>query len=208
MLEKKEKNQSESLLERKEFKMIVKLDSLISEIHKLSKKVSKDLPFHATGIEKQLQEALAFEFRKSKKPIEAVREFFGEIYYRDFPVKDYRPDFIIFPDPAWGLDSTLTIETKFGSLKELASGREELFRYLYSAQQSSSKELRNSTMGLLIWWESLATDMPSGGSKADRDTLLDIDTAEYIPAEFQVVVELWQVDTDNRKKFKKIISIS
>ena len=63
-------------------------------------------------------------------------------------------------------------------------------------------------MGLLIWWESLATDMPSGGSKADRDTLLDIDTAEYIPAEFQVVVELWQVDTDNRKKFKKIISIS
>ena len=50
--------------------------------------------------------------------------------------------------------------------------------------------------------------MPSGGSKADRDTLLDIDTAEYIPAEFQVVVELWQVDTDNRKKFKKIISIS
>ena len=43
MLEKKEKNQSESLLERKEFKMTVKLDSLISEIHKLSKKVSKDL---------------------------------------------------------------------------------------------------------------------------------------------------------------------
>jgi len=188
--------------------MTVKLDSLIKEIHKLSKKVSKDLPFHATGIEKQLQEALAFEFRKSKKPIDAVREFFGEIYYRDFPVKDYRPDFIIFPDPAWNLDSTLIVETKFGSLKELASGREELFRYLYSAQQSSSKELRNSTMGLLIWWESLATDMPSGGSQADKNILLDIDTAEYTPAEYQVVVELWVVEGTNRKKFKKVISIN
>ena len=76
----------------------LKFEPLISEIHKLAKKVSRDLPFHATGIEKQLQEALVYEFRKSKKPIEAVREFFGEIYYKDFPVKDYRPDFLIFPD--------------------------------------------------------------------------------------------------------------
>ena len=52
--------------------MTAKLDSLTKEIHKLSKKVSKDLPFHATGIEKQLQEALAFEFRKSKKPIDLI----------------------------------------------------------------------------------------------------------------------------------------
>ena len=122
MLEKKEKNQSESLLERKEFKMTVNLDSLISEIHKLSKKVSKDLPFHATGIEKQLQEALAFEFRKSKKPIEAVREFFGEIYYREFPVKDYRPDFVVFPDKNWKLSKTIIVETKFFfSTKDLSN---------------------------------------------------------------------------------------
>ena len=47
-------------------------------------------------------------------------------------------------------------------------------------------------MGILIWWESIGTDMPPGGSKADRETLLDIDTAEYILAEFKVVVELWQ----------------
>ena len=62
-------------------------------------------------------------------------------------------------------------------------------------------------MGLLIWWESLATDMPSGGSQADKNILLDIDTAEYTPAEYQVVIELWKVDKNNRKKFKKIISL-
>ena len=50
---------------------------------------------------------------------------------------------MIFPDKTWNLSNTLIVETKFGSLKELAS-KEELFRYLYSAQQSSIKELRNS----------------------------------------------------------------
>ncbi len=186
----------------------IKFEPLIKEIYKLSKKVSKDLPFHATGIEKQLQEALAYEFRKSKKPIEAGREYFGEIYYKDFPIKDYRPDFIIFPDPKWKLDTTLTIETKFGSLRELASGREELFRYLYSAQQSSVKEIRNSKIGILIWWESIGTDTPAGGSQADRETLLDIETAEYTPAAFQVVVEVWTIEDAKRKKFKKIISLA
>ena len=184
----------------------IKFEPLIKEIYKLSKKVSADLPFHATGIEKQLQEALAYEFRKASKPIEAVREFYAEIYYKDFPVKDYRPDFMIFPDKKWNLSNTLIVETKFGSLKELASGREELFRYLYSAQQSSIKELRNAIMGILIWWESMGTDMPPGGSKADRETLLDIDTAEYTPAEFKVVVELWAVENSKRKKFNKLIA--
>ena len=108
-------------------------------IHKIAKKVSKELPFHANGIEKQLQEAMAYEFRKAKKEIQAVREFFGEIYYDNFPVKDYRPDFILFPDKNWKLSKTIIVETKFGGVKELASGREELFRYLYSqvrAQQT------------------------------------------------------------------------
>jgi hypothetical protein len=184
----------------------IKFETLIKEIHRLSKKVSADLPFHATGIEKQLQEALAYEFRKAPKPIEAVREFYAEIYYKDFPVKDYRPDFMIFPDKKWNLANTLIVETKFGSLKELASGREELFRYLYSAQQSPIKEVRDSEMGVLIWWESLSTDMPSGGSKADREILLEIETAEYTPAEFKVVVELWAIEDSKRKKFKKIYS--
>lgn len=184
----------------------IKFETLINEIYRLSKKVSADLPFHATGIEKQLQEALAYEFRKAPKPIEAVREFYAEIYYKDFPVKDYRPDFMIFPDKKWNLANTLIVETKFGSLKELASGREELFRYLYSAQQSPIKEVRDSEMGVLIWWESLSTDMPSGGSKADREILLEIETAEYTPAEFKVVVELWAIEDSKRKKFKKIYS--
>ena len=186
----------------------IKFETLISEIHRLSKKVSADLPFHATGIEKQLQEALAYEFRKAPKPIEAVREFYAEIYYKDFPVKDYRPDFMIFPDKKWNLKNTLIVETKFGSLKELASGREELFRYLYSAQQSSVKEVRDSEIGVLIWWESLSTDMPSGGSKADREILLEIETAEYTPADFKVIVELWGIEDSKRKKFKKIISFN
>ena len=159
-------------------------------------------------LEKQLQEALAYEFRKASKSIEAVREFYAEIYYKDFPVKDYRPDFMIFPDKNWNLERTLIVETKFGSLRELASGREELFRYLYSAQQSSIKELRNANMGVLIWWESMVTDMPPGGSKADRETLLDIDTAEYVPAEFKLVVELWSIEDMKRKTFKKIFSLN
>jgi len=48
--------------------------------------------------------------------------------------------------------------------------------------------------------------MPSGGTKADRDTLLDIEIAEYMPHDFQVVVEVWSVSDDKRKKFKKILS--
>ena len=63
-------------------------------------------------------------------------------------------------------------------------------------------------MGILIWWESIGTDMPPGGSKADRETLLDIDTAEYILAEFKVVVELWAVEDVKRKKFKKFFLVS
>ena len=85
----------------------IKFEPLLKEIYKLSKKVSADLPFHATGIEKQLQETLAYEFRKASKPIEAVREFYAEIYYKDFPIKDYRPDFMIFPDKNWNLEKTL-----------------------------------------------------------------------------------------------------
>lgn len=186
----------------------LKFEPLVFEIYKLAKKVSRDLPFHATGIEKQLQEALAYEFRKNKKPIEAVREFFGEIYYKDFPIKDYRPDFLIFPDKSWKLDSTLTIETKFGSLRELASGREELFRYLYSSQQSPSKEIRSSIYGLLIWWETISTDTPSGYSKAEKSTLLDIDTAEYVAPAYQTIVELWSTNTKNKKSFVKLLSYS
>ena len=182
-------------------------ENLIKEIFKLSSKVSKDLPFHATGIEKQLQEALAYEFRKNKPVIEAVREFYGEIYYRDFPVKDYRPDFVIFPTKDWDLDTTLIVETKFGSLKELASGREELFRYLYSASQNSAKEIRNSYFGVLIWWESVSTDMPSGGSNADKDILFEIETSEYSAPEYKVIVEVWGVNSQNRKSFRKILSL-
>ena len=103
---------------------------------------------------------------------------------------------------------TIIIETKFGGYSELAKGREELFRYLYSAQQSPIKDLRSADMGVLIWWESRGTDMPSGGTKADKETLLDIETAEYMPPDFQVVVELWSIDRANRKKFKKLISLS
>ena len=33
----------------------IKFEPLLKEIYRLSKKVSADLPFHATGIEKQLQ---------------------------------------------------------------------------------------------------------------------------------------------------------
>ena len=73
--------------------------------------------------------------KEAKKEIQAVREFFGEIYYDNFPVKDYRPDFVVFPDKNWKLSKTIIVETKFGGVKELASGREELFRYLYSSSQ-------------------------------------------------------------------------
>ena len=45
----------------------------------------------------------------------------------------------------------------------------------------------------------------TSGTKADRETLLDIETAEYMPSDFQVVVELWAVDDIKRKKFKKIL---
>ena len=48
--------------------------------------------------------------------------------------------------------------------------------------------------------------MPSGGTKADRETLLDIETAEYMPPDFQVVVEVWSVEDIKRKKFSKIAS--
>ena len=61
-------------------------------------------------------------------------------------------------------------------------------------------------MGVLIWWESRGTDMPSGGTKADRETLLNIETAEYVPPNFQIVVELWSVEDAKRKKFTKLLS--
>ena len=183
----------------------MKYSPLVKEIYRLSKKVSEDLPFHATGIEKQLQEALAFEFRKSKKKIQAVREFFGEIYYKDFPVKDYRPDFVIFPDKNWKLDKTIIIETKFGGYSELAKGREELFRYLYSSEQSSTELLKNSNLGLLILWESTATDTPTGTSEKAMKNLKDQDIVSYKAPEFQVIVELWERDSKNKKKFNKLL---
>ena len=177
--------------------------TITEEIYRLAKKVSKDLPFHATGIEKQLQEALAYEFRKTKTEIQAVREFFGEIYYNDFPVKDYRPDFVIFPDKKWKLEKTIIIETKFGSLKELASGREELFRYLYSSKQSSSEYLRNNNVGMLIWWESTKTDVTKLTSTTALDELLNQELAEYEAKEFNVILETWEINPKNNKKFIK-----
>ena len=183
----------------------MKYSPLIKEIYRLSKKVSEDLPFHATGIEKQLQEALAYEFRMSKQEIQAVREFFAEIYYRDFPVKDYRPDFVIFPDKNWKLDKTIIIETKFVGYSELAKGREELFRYLYSSEQSSTDLLKNSNLGLLILWESTSTDTPTGTSMKAMEELKDQDIVSYKAPEFQVVVELWERDSKNKKQFNKLL---
>ncbi len=180
---------------------MTKYQELFEQIFKLSKKVARDLPFHATGIEKQLQEALAYEFRKSKKEIQAVREFFGEIYYENFPVKDYRPDFVIFPDKNWKLDKTIIIETKFGGIKELASGREELFRYLYSSNQSSSDLFRKQNIGMLILWESTSTDVPTGTSKVALNDLLNQDLAIYEPKEFNIILETWETDQKNAKKF-------
>ena len=69
----------------------IKFIPLIEEIHRLSKKVSSDLPFHATGIEKQLQEALAYEFRKAPKSVEAVREFSLKYITKIFPSKTIDP---------------------------------------------------------------------------------------------------------------------
>tara|TARA_B100000029_G_scaffold349708_1_gene342082 strand:+ start:110 stop:673 length:564 start_codon:yes stop_codon:yes gene_type:complete len=174
-------------------------------IYKVAKKVSKELPFHATGIEKQLQEAMAYEFRKAKKEIQAVREFFGEIYYNNFPVKDYRPDFVIFPDKNWKLSQTIIIETKFGGVKELASGREELFRYLYSSSQSSTDYIRNSNIGMLILWESTTTDMPTGTSKVAIEELESMELGSFQAREFNVIVETWEVDPKNNKKFIKTL---
>ena len=34
----------------------------------------------------------------------------------------------------------------------------------------------------------------------------EIETAEYTPADFKVIVELWGIEDSKRKKFKKIIS--
>ena len=38
------------------------------------------------------------------------------------------------------------------------------------------------------------------------ETLLNIETAEYVPPNFQIVVELWSVEDAKRKKFTKLLS--
>ena len=52
---------------------------LIKEIYRLSKKVSEDLPFHATGIEKQLQEALHMNLESQKKRFRQLESFWGDL---------------------------------------------------------------------------------------------------------------------------------
>ncbi len=49
--------------------------------------------------------------------------------------------------------------------------------------------------------------MPSGGSKADKDILFEIETSEYSAPEYKVIVEVWGVNSQNRKSFRKILSL-
>ena len=56
--------------------------------------------------------------------------------------------------------------------------------------------------------ESISTDTPSGYSKADKNALLDIHTAEYVAPSYQTIVELWSSNSKNKKSFVKLLSYS
>ena len=76
---------------------------------------------------------------------------------------------------------------------------------MYSSEQSSTDLLKNSNLGLLILWESTSTDTPTGTSMKAMEELKDQDIVTYKAPEFQVVVELWERDSKNKKQFNKLL---
>ena len=69
---------------------------------------------------------------------------------------------------------------------------------MYSSEQSSTDLLKNSNLGLLILW-GYFTDTPTGTSMKAMEELKDQNIVSYKAPEFQVIVELWERDSRNKK---------
>ena len=58
---------------------------------------------------------------------------------------------------------------------------------------------------MLILWESTKTDMPTGTSKVAMEELESMELSSFEAREFNVIVETWEVDPKNTKKFIKTL---
>jgi len=58
---------------------------------------------------------------------------------------------------------------------------------------------------MLILWESTTTDMPTGTSKVAMEELESMELSSFEAREFNVIVETWEVDPKNTKKFIKTL---
>ena len=58
---------------------------------------------------------------------------------------------------------------------------------------------------MLILWESTTTDMPTGTSKVAMVELESMELSSFEAREFNVIVETWEVDPKNTKKFIKTL---
>jgi len=122
----------------------------LKSIEKLALKVSKELIYFADGYEEELSALLSFEFKKNKiNHLREVRNYHQSDYVS---VKFDRPDFYLLPDKENKINEPVVIECKFGSTETIKKGREELFRYLLSHKNSTSKELSGIKQGILLLW--------------------------------------------------------
>ena len=58
---------------------------------------------------------------------------------------------------------------------------------------------------MLILWESTTSDMPTGTSKVAMEELESMELSSFEAREFNVIVETWEIDPKNTKKFIKTL---
>lgn len=141
--------------------------NLLKTIEKLSLKVSKEVVYFADGYEDELSSLLSFELKKNNiSHLREVRNYHQSDYVS---VKFDRPDFYLLPDKNNNIKSPILIECKFGNTETLKKGREELFRYLMSHKNSTSKDFSQIKQGiLLLWHESQISPLKPYKSKPQK----------------------------------------
>ena len=212
---------------------------LLKTLEKLSLKVSKELVYFADGYEDELSSLLSFELKKNNiSHLREVRNYHQSDYVS---VKFDRPDFYLLPDKSKNIKTPILVECKFGNTENLKKGREELFRYLMSHKNSTSKDFNKIKQGILLMWHEAQINpskpyksrpqkipeqplvMTKDSSKEWQRKLKEFDSkvSDYLDSVLlqdtyyikpnsnrKVIIELWEIENDNKKFSKSIIEFS
>tara|TARA_Y100001958_G_C21242427_1_gene570745 strand:+ start:3610 stop:4209 length:600 start_codon:yes stop_codon:yes gene_type:complete len=190
--------------------------NLLDKIYKLSKKVSKDLVYYASGYEDELSLLLSQQLKiENVNFLREVTNYHYSSSSGSIGVKNDRPDFVLMPNKEFDIKYPMIVECKFGKIDTLVDGRKQLLRYFHSHNNSSYSEFKNSNEGLIIYWGSteIIHELPENASKLNspanrkkrelwQKAILEKEEYEISKPVYKTILEYWEFDGNKMKKIQ------